>query len=340
MNLPSQTQFGVLSQIKEGLDGYSCYNFSKPANTLRSVQTHPKNTKHKQYTMADNISHDTPNIGNPIDYLIFGHLTADIINSGQCLGGTAAFSGLTAHALGLRTGIVTAYSDGLDISPIRSLWIKNIQSEQTTTFKNISDGIHRTQYLYQTAEKITKKDCPELNPPPAIVHLGPMAAEVDPEIIRCYKNSLKCLTPQGWFRQTDDNFKVEYQMWENYETYLSMADIAVLSLQDVMGDEAVIGKMAVMVPILVVTENFRGARVYWHNDARFINAPEVKYEDDTGAGDIFAAAFFYRYLSTKDPWEAGRFAVLLASWSVTRKYLNSIPPKEEIERAKLELLNL
>lgn len=289
--------------------------------------------------MADNTSLDTPTIGNPIDYLIFGHLTADLINAGQRLGGTAAFSGLTGHALGLNTGIVTAYSDGLDITPIRPLWVKNIQSDQTTTFKNISDGIHRTQYLYQTAEKITEKHCPELNPAPAIVHLGPVANEVDPEIIHCYPNSLKCLTPQGWFRQTDENFKVEHRMWENYETYFPQVDIAVISLEDVMGNEKSIAKMAVMVPILVVTENFRGARIYWHSDARFINAPEVKYEDDTGAGDIFAAAFFYRYLSTKDPWEAGRFAVLLASWSVTRKYINSIPPKEEIERAKLELLN-
>ena len=288
--------------------------------------------------MTENTSINTSNTGNQIDYLIFGHLTADLTNSGQRLGGTAGFSGLTGQALGLNTGVVTAYSEDLDITPIRRLWIKNIQSEQTTTFKNISDGIHRTQYLYKTANKITKKDCPELNPPPAILHLGPMAAEVDPEIIHCYKNSLKCLTPQGWFRQTDENFKVTHQMWENYETYLPQADIAVISLEDVMGDEEVIARMAVLAPILAVTENFRGARVYWHNDARFINAPEVKYEDDTGAGDIFAAAFFYRYLSTKDPWEAGRFAVLLASRSVTRKQLDSIPTKEEIERAKLELL--
>ena len=218
--------------------------------------------------MTENTSLNTSNTGNPIDYLIIGHLTADLTNSGQRLGGTAAFSGLTGQALGLNTGVVTAYSEDLDITPIRTLWIKNIQSDQTTTFKNISDGIHRTQYLYQTAKKITKKDCPELNPPPAILHLGPMAAEVDPEIIHCYKNSLKCLTPQGWFRQTDEHFKVTHQMWENYETYFPQADIAVISLEDVMGDEEVIARMAVLVPILAVTENFRGARIYWHSDAQ------------------------------------------------------------------------
>lgn len=290
--------------------------------------------------MADQISNKTPKPQKPIDYLIFGPLTADLTDTGRRLGGTAAFSGLTGKALGLNTGIVTTYSKDLDITPVRALWIKNIQSRQTTTFKNISDGTHRTQYLYQTADKIHVEDCPDLNPPPAIVHLGPLAAEVDPGIIHCYPTSLKCLTPQGWFRKAGQSCQVQYKTWDEYETYLPQADITIISLEDVQGDESLIAKMAGLATILVVTEHYRGARVYWHNDARFIKAPEVKFVDDTGAGDIFAASFFYRYSSTQDPWEAGRFAVLLASWSVTRKYLKSIPTKEEIERAKLELLNL
>jgi len=53
---------------------------------------------------------------------------------------------------------------------------------------------------------------------------------------------------------------------------------------------------------------------------------------------IFAAAFFYRYYTTKDPWEAGRFAVLLASWSVTKQHLQSIPTSHEIKKAKIELM--
>jgi sugar/nucleoside kinase (ribokinase family) len=96
--------------------------------------------------------------------------------------------------------------------------------------------------------------------------------------------------------------------------------------------------MASLIPVFVVTENYRGARIYWHSDVRFIKAPEVKYVDDTGAGDIFATAFFYRYFFTKDPWEAGRFAVKLASSSVTRHHLDSIPDAEEIKQAKIQLI--
>ena len=66
------------------------------------------------------------------------------------------------------------------------------------------------------------------------------------------------------------------QTWEESEYALGLADVAVISVEDVQYDEEVISKMASEIPIFVVTENFRGARVYWHNDARFIKAPKVK----------------------------------------------------------------
>jgi len=205
-------------------------------------------------------------------------------------------------------------------------------------FKNISDGINRTQYLYHRANPLTKADVPQFTPEPNILHLGPVANEVDWEILHCFSHSLKCLTPQGWMRATDPENKVVYYRWENYEQILQQADVAVISHEDVQMEEDLIADMASSIPVFVVTENYRGARIYWNNDARFINAPEVKYVDDTGAGDIFATAFFYRYFYTRDPWEAGRFAVMLASYSVTRKHLDSIPTEEEINTAKIQLI--
>ena len=38
----------------------------------------------------------------PVDYLVIGHVAHDLIPDGWRLGGTAAYSALTAHALGLR----------------------------------------------------------------------------------------------------------------------------------------------------------------------------------------------------------------------------------------------
>jgi sugar/nucleoside kinase (ribokinase family) len=64
----------------------------------------------------------------------------------------------------------------------------------------------------------------------------------------------------------------------------------------------------------------------------------MKEVDATGAGDIFAAAFFIRLFSTRDPWEAARFATLIASHSVTRMGLNGIPTPQEIEESMMEVL--
>jgi sugar/nucleoside kinase (ribokinase family) len=287
--------------------------------------------------MPNNPKHSSSKLSTSLDYFVVGHVTADIMDDGVRLGGTAAFSGLTAKALGLKSGMLTSYADNLDTTPIKTLSVKNKISEETTTFKNISDGIERTQYLYHVAKQLTRTDLPNFDHPPAILHLGPVANEVDPEILNCFPNSLRCLTPQGWFRKTNQNNQVEIQRWKDCNKHLSKAHVAVISQDDVQRDEERIASMASSISVFVVTESYKGARVYWNNDARFINAPEVKYADDTGAGDIFASAFFHRYSYTKDPWEAGRFAVLLASWSVTRDYLNSIPTPEEINQAKSEL---
>jgi sugar/nucleoside kinase (ribokinase family) len=61
--------------------------------------------------------------------------------------------------------------------------------------------------------------------------------------------------------------------------------------------------------------------------------------DATGAGDVFAAAFFVRLHKTRDPWEAARFATLIASRSVTRLGLDGVPTKQEIEESMLEVLH-
>ncbi|HHX08582.1 MAG TPA: hypothetical protein GX730_04015, partial [Chloroflexi bacterium] len=52
----------------------------------------------------------------PINYLMIGHVTADIQRDKSIkLGGTASFSGLTAHQLGHQVGVVTSCGKDLDL---------------------------------------------------------------------------------------------------------------------------------------------------------------------------------------------------------------------------------
>jgi sugar/nucleoside kinase (ribokinase family) len=106
----------------------------------------------------------------------------------------------------------------------------------------------------------------------------------------------------------------------------------------VQGNEDLIEEYAQKTQVLVVTEGFNGARVYWHGDVRRFSAPTVEVVDPTGAGDIFAAVFFARMHTIRDPWLSAEQAVQLASQSVTRIGLAGIPTPEEIRDASIEIL--
>lgn len=118
---------------------------------------------------------------------------------------------------------------------------------------------------------------------------------------------------------------------------LERAGATVISIEDVGGDENRIEEMAASSRVLAVTEAQHGSRLYWNGDVRRFKAPEVAEVDATGAGDIFAASFFIRLFTTRDPWEAARFATQLAAISVTRPGLSGIPTPDEIQASMVEV---
>ena len=118
---------------------------------------------------------------------------------------------------------------------------------------------------------------------------------------------------------------------------LEKAGAAVFSHEDIDGDEKRIEELAAHCQILAVTEKSQGARLYWHGDIRRFPTQSVTMVDPTGAGDVFAAAFFIRLYTTRDPWEAARFATQLAAFSVQRPGLEGIPTPEEIRDCMVEV---
>jgi len=275
----------------------------------------------------------------PIDYLIVGHVTQDLIDDHSWrLGGTASYAGLTAAALGHQVGVLTSCSPELDLTPLKDIQVSIIPSEHNTTFRNLQTETGRQQLLFHRAQPLTTEMVPEAWRNASIVHLGPVADEVDPQIYTAFSSHLLCLTAQGWLRQADKMGQVSKRKWPYSQELLQAADAVVLSIEDLDGDEAEIEKLAEVCSLLVITENAQGARVYWNGDARRFPAPKVKLEDDTGAGDIFAACFFHRLYKTNDPWEAARFAVQIAAWSVTRRHLESIPRPQEIYQAQVQVI--
>jgi hypothetical protein len=274
----------------------------------------------------------------PINYLVIGHLTRDLTPDGPRIGGTAAYAGLTAQALGLKVGIVTSWGAELALGKLKSIPIISYPAEHSTTFENIYTENGRIQIVHTVAPGLDYHMIPEPWRAAPIVHLGPVAQEVEPSLVRRFPTSLLGVTPQGWLRSWDAAGHVQTGEWPESAYILGQSGVAIISLDDVKNDESRIDEMASAAHILVVTEGAAGARVYWSGDVRRYRAPQVEEIDSTGAGDIFSAAFFVRFYLTKDPWESARFANQIAANSVTRKGLEGIPTEDEVRENMIEVL--
>ncbi len=280
-----------------------------------------------------------------VDYLAVGHVAADITPTGVQLGGTVSFAALTARALGMRVGIVTSSGKDAPLQALDGIQILNVPSEFSTTFENIKTESGRKQTLHHQAAPILLEHIPQVWRNAPIIHLAPIACELDSTLPENLSRSLLGITPQGWMRTWDENGQVTATAWENNEQALRYAGAVVMSVEDINRDLSAGGcaelveEMAHHTRILCLTEGENGAVLYWNGDRRRFRPIEVEEVDATGAGDIFAAAFFVRLYSTRDPWEAARFATQLAARSVTRVGLNGIPTSQEIEECLMEVLS-
>jgi len=274
----------------------------------------------------------------PVDYLVIGHIAHDLTPEGTRLGGTAAYSALTARALGLRVGVVTASTPDTSLDSLDGTLVLSIESTRNTTFENIYTPEGRVQHLRGQAARIDFDHIPEAWRRAPIIHLGPIANEMDTVLPKGISPALLGITPQGWMRQWNSEGLISMGEWKNADAALAGAGAVVLSREDICGDEELIEYMAHQTRILVLTEAAAGCVLYWNGDRRRFRAPVVHEVDATGAGDIFATAFFVRLLNTRDPWEAARFATLIASNSVTRVGLAGIPTHQEIEECMMEVL--
>lgn len=270
-----------------------------------------------------------------IDYVVIGHITQDLTPQGPVVGGTAAYAACTARALGCRVGVVTSACRDLDVrAALPGIAVCCLPAEATTTFENIYAPGGRRQFVRAVARRLDEAAVPPDWRRAPIVHLGPVAQEVDPALVYAFPLALIGVTPQGWLRHWGEDGEVSPCAWVQAQRVLAQATAVVLSPEDVGGDEALLADYARQAHILVVTRGRAGSTVTWMGETRHFPAPPVTEVDPTGAGDVYAAAFFVRLYETRDPWEAARFATCLAARSVTRPGLAGTPTPEDIAQCK------
>jgi sugar/nucleoside kinase (ribokinase family) len=148
--------------------------------------------------------------------------------------------------------------------------------------------------------------------------LGPVANEIDPGLLDLFEDSLIGLTPQGWLRRWSEDGHVYADHWQAAEHVLPRASAIILSQEDLL-NAAMLEHYCRLSRLLVLTAGRDGCTVYWRGQVRDVPPPTVTSVEETGAGDIFAAAFLVRLRQTpEDPLEAAVFANHIASASITQ----------------------
>lgn len=269
------------------------------------------------------------------DFLVIGHVTKDLVGAGQFrLGGTATFAAITVRNLGLYSAIVTSAEADVASSPLLAgIAIARRPSPATSTFENIYYDGRRRQYIRAVAEPIRPIDIPpDWRTVPA-VHIGPLAQEIEPEILDLFPSALIAVTPQGWMRQWDRDGLVHQVPWATAEAVLRRAQVLVYSEEDVNRDVEQIHAYGRLAQIMVVTQSRRGCTVYvrGQHPRHFPAFPAVEV-DPTGAGDVFAAAFLIRLQQTGDPYDSARFANCVASFAVEAPGSTGLPTLEQVDR--------
>lgn len=273
-----------------------------------------------------------------LDYMVIGHITRDLADRDISVGGTAFYAAQTARALGCRVGVITSTGPELDLGePLKGVLVTRFPAPATTTFENTYIDERRQQVIRGIAQPLLPAMVPKDWHAP-LVHIGPVAQECHPALGSLFEQAFVGVTPQGWMRQWDASGRVSRCRWREADKVLARADAVVLSEEDIGGHSPLAAEYAARTAVLALTRGAAGCRVYKGREVREFDSPAVVEVDPTGAGDIFAASFFYALQLGHDPWAAARFANSLAAQSVTRRGLSSVPDAEEVARSRKVLV--
>ena len=253
-----------------------------------------------------------------IDYLAVGHICHDLSSDGPVIGGSAAYGSATALVLGCRTAVVTSSAQEDNSGGRLDKIVSSIFGmTKTTLFENVYTPAGRVQTIHAVAESISSDDIPASWQRASIVHLAPIANEVDPDALHLFSNSLVGIAPQGWMRRWDKNGRVSAGPWTAAERYLRLAAAVFISEED-LPDEEMLEKYREWSRLLVMTRGPDGCTIYFGDEIRHFPAGTASVLDTTGAGDIFTAAFLVRLFQTGgNPMEAAQFANKIASISIS-----------------------
>lgn len=278
------------------------------------------------------------------DYLLIGHVSADLTPSGDVvLGGTALYSAITAAHLGARVAILTRGVFGrevegmkvpdLDILVDEGISIVVQEARVPTTFINEYQADRRVQTMPHWAGPIDLRGLPPHWRHAKLVHLGPIADEVDTRQAAGLQSQFLGVTPQGWMRDwpRERGGRVKHIPLRLPGALLGRVDCAIVSIEEIAYSRDVIRQVGER-RLGVVTQGPDGARIVAGGQTFELPGFHLPVKDLTGAGDVFAAGFFLKASDrTVSAQAAGQFASAVASLSLRAVGATGVPSVAEVE---------
>ena len=273
------------------------------------------------------------------DFLAVGHVTLDRFSDGARPGGAALYAAVTAQRLGFSAGILTSHGQDFPLDAIPpQIEVVSVPAARTTVFAYADGGGRRRLRLESEAAPLGRAAVPDdwLDAP--LVLLSPVLAEVDPGLADVFSEATTAAAAQGWLRRPGFQGIIDSEPWAPPATLLSRLQALFVSTEDIEGQEAELHQWMQRLPVAVVTAGPAGALLYVNGDRYEVKPRRAREVDDTGAGDVFAAAFMIQYHLGGDPWEAAAAATCAASLSVEAQGWSAVPDRSRMEATLAEYL--
>ncbi len=275
------------------------------------------------------------------EYLAVGHIAVDLLPDGTpVLGGTALYSALTAARFGLRTAVLTRgnfNNHGEIITNALNHFAEEVEvilqsSQQPTVFTNTNVAGRRLQTIHSWAGRIDLSGIPAHWRSADIIHIAPVAQEIEPRQTGRLNPGFLGVTPQGWMRRwpPSQHGPVSLGPLRLPSEVLSRIDAMVVNAeeQSLARDEI---EAVASRGLVAITRGPLAAQIL--DRGRLIEVPSISARavDDAGAGDVFASALFILRAEHESTIAAGRMAAIAAGLRIQHHGPEAVPTRQAVE---------
>jgi 1D-myo-inositol 3-kinase len=261
--------------------------------------------------------------------LVVGHVTRDIFEDRQQLGGGATYAARAASAFGCRISLVTASPASSLLKPLQDdthITLHRKKCHEFTTFILNHCGGRRELSLVSRAPDLTPEDIPEAARKIPLAYIAPVIGECGRAIIDSLDSMKIVIGAQGWLRQVNDRGVIVPHLLPEAKI-LPDVHVIIFSEQDFPNAESIASRFSHSVEVVALTRGAKGVTLLSEGEKIELPAAQICKEiDSTGAGDVFGVIFGVELHAGKDIVDAARIAMWAAARVVEGPGMGNLSP--------------